>query len=503
MRRLGTFRAAYLVALSCIGSFLFAYDTGIVGGVLTLPSFQKDMGITAETQTNVSSLSASLLQAGAFFSCFFVWPFTARYGRRLSIVLAAMIFNVGAILQLFHANGVATWYAGRVIAGIGIGFATVIVPLYTAEMAPKQIRGQLGSMFQFFFTLGVMTSYWVDYGVSTGIDSSTKQWRIPVGLQLVPGVILCAGMLLVKESTRWLAKRGRPDDALESLIWVRGGDSAAVREEMAEILAGIQEEERITEGLTWKEFLLPANRFRMFVSITIQIGVQLTGNTSLAYFSPQVFSAVGAGNNALFFSGFFGVAKVVSCLFFLAILVERIGRRGSLMAGSFIMGALFLIVALITATHPPSPDATGISSYSIASLTMIYLEAMVYNMSWGPVPWLYMAEIFPTRIREGGVAIGTATQWLFNFAFSQITPHAVNNLGWKTFLMFCIFNWALVLYTWLFIKETKGKSLEEMELVFNARHTQLDLNATHRKANEHFEHIEELELGDKTAVQDS
>lgn len=228
----------------------------------------------------------------AFFSCFFVWPFTARFGRRLSIVLAAMVFNVGAILQLFSANGVATWYAGRVIAGIGIGFATVIVPLYTAEMAPKQIRGQLGSMFQFFFTLGVMTSYWVDYGVSTDLESSTKQWRIPVGLQLVPGGILCMGMLLVKESTRWLAKRGRADDALDSLIWVRGGDSTAVREEyvlsliyrvmadwclscrMAEILAGIREEERITEGVTWKEFLLPANRFRMFISITIQIGEQ-------------------------------------------------------------------------------------------------------------------------------------------------------------------------------------------------------------------------------------
>jgi MFS family permease len=145
-------------------------------------------------------------------------------------VLAALVFEVGAILQLFPNGGVATWYAGRVIAGVGIGIATVIVPLYTAEMAPKSIRGQLGSMFQFFFTLGVMTSYWVDYGVSK-MPSSTKQWRIPVGLQLIPGGVLCMGMLLVKESTRWLAKTGRHDEAMASLIWVRGGDSPEIHEE--------------------------------------------------------------------------------------------------------------------------------------------------------------------------------------------------------------------------------------------------------------------------------
>lgn len=122
-----------------------------------------------------------------------------------------------------------------------------------------------------------------------------------------------------------------------------------------------------------------------------------------------------------------------------------------------------LIVAILTKLHPPDPHATSISSYGIASIVMIYLEAASYNMSWGPVPWLYMSEIFPTRIREMGIAVGTATQWLFNFVFSQITPHAVKNLGWRTFLMFCIFNWALVVYAWIFIKETTGKSLEEME----------------------------------------
>ncbi|OTA78913.1 hypothetical protein M434DRAFT_38419 [Hypoxylon sp. CO27-5] len=477
--RLGTFRAWYLVALCCTGSFLFAYDTGVVGGVLTLQSFQNDFRITKANQANVSSNATSLLQAGAFFSCFFVWPFTARFGRRWSIALASLIFCIGGVIQVINTRSLATFYVARVISGVGVGMATVIIPMYSAEMAPKQIRGQLGSMFQFFFTLGVMTSYWVDYGVSQHLDTSTQQWQIPIGLQLVPGGILGLGMLFTKESTRWLAKIGKVDEAMQSLIWIRGGDNTEVQEEFAEIISGIQEEERATEGLTWKEYLLPVNRFRFVTVVTLQIGVQLTGNTSLAYYAPQIFKAVGAGDQSLLISGFFGVVKVVSCLFFLLFLVERIGRRGSLLAGGFLMGAYMLIIACLTATHPPVASRS-LTSTGAAAVAMVYLEAMSYNISWGPVPWLYMSEIFPSRIREAGVAVGTATQWLFNFVFSQITPHAVNNIGWRTFLMFCIFNWILVLYTWFVIKETKGKSLEEMEALFGSSETATGVEKVHQ-----------------------
>jgi MFS family permease len=143
----------------------------------------------------------------------------------------------------------------------------------SAEMSPKEIRGQLGSLFQFFFTLGVMTSYWIDYAVEKHVASSDRQWQIPIGLQLVPAGILGLGMLFLKESVRWLASVGRHDEALQSLIWVRGGeDTEEVRTEMAEILDGISAEVAATEGVTWKELNLPANRFRIFIAISIQIG---------------------------------------------------------------------------------------------------------------------------------------------------------------------------------------------------------------------------------------
>ncbi|KAF6828845.1 hypothetical protein CPLU01_08283 [Colletotrichum plurivorum] len=470
---LGTFRAVYLVALCCVGSFLFAYDTGIIGGILTFQGFQDDFRYGPSQKATVGSNSTSLLQAGAFFSCFFIWPFTAKYGRRWSIILASVIFCAGAIVQTINTHSLAAFYVARVVSGVGVGMATVVIPMYSAEMAPKNIRGMLGSMFQFFFTMGVMASYIVDYGVSKHIAPSTRQWQIPVGLQLVPGAILGLGMLLCKESVRWLAKTGRREEALQSLVWVRGGENTAeVQEEFVEIINSIEEEQDQKEGLTWKELAQPTNRYRIFLIIALQID------------APQVFAAVGAGQNNLLITGFFGVVKVVSCLFYLLFLVERIGRRGSLLAGAFLMGTYMLIVAVLTATNPPKSVDQGLTSTAIASMTMIYLEAMSYNISWGPAPWVYMGEIFPSRIREAGIAIGTSTQWLFNFVFSQVTPHAVQNLGWRTFLMFCIFNWALVVFVWFFIKETKGKSLEDMEELFSGKTSPRDSETAFEKQAE-------------------
>ncbi|KFZ10607.1 hypothetical protein V501_05110 [Pseudogymnoascus sp. VKM F-4519 (FW-2642)] len=450
---LGNFRATYVAVLCCVGSFLFAYDTGIVGGVLTLAAFQKDFNYTKAQSKSINANAVSILQAGAFFGCFVIWPITARLGRRWSMVISSAVFIVGGILQVVNTGSIACFYAGRVISGFGVGAATVLVPMYSAEMAPKNIRGQLGSGFQLFFAIGVCVSYWVNYAVQKHVEPSTKQWQIPIGLQLLPGGILGLGMILVKESPRWLVKRGRNEQALENLIWVRGGDSEEVQDEFAEIVAGIEEESRISEGVTYKELLLPSNRYRLFIAITMQLSAQLTGNTSLAYYAPQIFTSVGAGNSTALITGFFGVVKVVAVSTFCLFVVGRIGRKTAFMGGAAAMGTFMLIIAIIVAKFPPGKPGDSISHSAIAAVLMVYCE-------------IYLGEIFPTRIREIGIAVGAASQWLFNFALSQITPYAVSNIGWRTFLMFAIFNYAIIVYSFFVLRETAGKSLEEMEEVF-------------------------------------
>ena len=422
-----------------------------------MASFQRDFHYTTAQKTKVNSNAVSILQGGAFFGCFLIWPITAYLGRRGGLIVSALVFTVGTILQVIKSGSLGTFYAGRIIAGLGIGAATVLIPIFTAEVAPKEIRGKLGACFQLFFATGVMVAYWVTYAIGKDQQPGTQQWQIALGLQLLPASLLLFGMLTIKESARWLAKNGRHEKARESLKWIRGGEETEeLQQEFDEILAGIEEEARIKEGFTLRELLLPATRYRLFIAITIQLCAQLTGNTSLAYYANQIFSTVGAGSAASLVTGFFGVVKVVGVLTFQIFILDRIGgRRIPFMAGAFSMGSCMLIIACLVATHPPNAKSTKTTSAGIAAIIFTYAENFSYQMSWGPLPWLYLGEIFSSRTRDIGVASGAASQWLFNFVMSQITPYAISNIGWRTFLMFAIFNYAIVFYSWLFLREVR------------------------------------------------
>ncbi|KAJ5885826.1 hypothetical protein N7504_011662 [Penicillium tannophilum] len=458
-------RTYWLAVVLCCGGALFGYDSGVIGGVLTFDSFRQSFNFTAEEKTRISAIAVGIQQAGALAGCFIVWPVTNRWGRRIAMMVCSVVFCIGVVLEVIDTHSLSAFYVGRVICGLGVGASATVIPIYLSEMSPKEIRGRLGSCYQLTYTIGILASYWIDYGVEK-MPSSAKQWQLPIGLQLVPGALMGLGMFTLNESVRWLLAHGKTAKAWESLVWIRAGDGAAVREEFEEMQRGLEEERHATAGFHPRELLEGPNLHRLLVGGGLFLAQQSTGSTALAYFGPQFFSLiVGPGDKNLLLTGIFGAVKVVACLIFVLFMSDRFGRRPVLAGGAAFMAVCMLITAAVVKNYPPQDGV--VSSAGIATVALIYLDIIAYNFSWGPLPWPCASEIFPTRIREPGVAFGVGSQWLFNFVWSFSTPYIMAGIGWATFLLFGLLDVLILIFTYFYLKETAGKTLEEINEMFD------------------------------------
>lgn len=481
-------RVYWLAFIVYWGIILFGYDTGVAGGVvsqtyfinhfgLTTPDGKKDQARTDEVSSNV----VSVLQAGAFFGALGSAPISGRIGRKWTLVVFTLIFAIGAILTTVAdspSNGLALIYAGRVISGVGIGAISAVSPAFVSECSPKDVRGRITGLFQIMVATGVMISYFINFGISLHITGETpKIWRIPFGFQLVPAGLMLIGLLTIRESPRYLASMDRKDEALANLAYLRKEPitSEAVIHELAEIEAAIAEEREVRRGLGWKEaFFGKGNFIRFFIAFFIFLLQQWGGQNSVGYYAPQIFASVGyvGPTQSLLASGIYGVVKVVATSIFIFFGVETLGRKRSLFISAMGMGILFYIIAAILKTHPP-PDQSKVADpnpppASKAMAAMLYIYVCFYSMGWGPLPWVYVSDIFPTRTRHYGLAVASSSQWLFNFLVSKFTPQMNTRLGYKLFIMFATINVGAMATFSLLIPETKGRSLEDMDVIFGA-----------------------------------
>ena len=319
-----------------------------MSSVLALKAFKKDFGLptastgfASKTNAQVSQNVVSLLTAGCFFGAIGASIVNDKFGRKRSLIGFTCIFLIGAAIQVASHHHIGQIYAGRVIAGLGIGGMSSITPVFVAENCPPAVRGRITGLFQEFLVIGSTFAYWLDYGVALTIPESTKQWRVPVAIQLIPGGALLIGVFFLKESPRWLAKQGRYEEATASLAYMRREEinDPDIVKEIADIRASIEEELAITEGVTWKEVLLPGNRYRFAVAFTIFLCQQFSGTNSIGYYAPQIFETIGVAktNASLFATGVYGSVKVATTGLFLLIGIDKIGRRNSLLGGALWM----------------------------------------------------------------------------------------------------------------------------------------------------------------------
>ncbi|KAG6836182.1 hypothetical protein H0H93_010551, partial [Arthromyces matolae] len=480
------------------GILLFGYDTGVAGGVVAQPYFQREFGLVnddgtknTERTNEVSSIVVSVLQAGAFFGALSSASISAKFGRRLTLLAFTLVFSLGAVLATSAHDrahyGLELIYAGRAISGFGIGGISAVAPAFVSECAPKEVRGKITGIFQVMGAAGVMISYFINYGISLYDVQGPNVWRIPFGLQLIPAGIMLLGLLTVRESPRFLYSIGRTTAALHTLSYLRNEppSSELVRHEMAEVEAQAEEESDARLGRTFLDALwTPGEGLRFAIAFSIFLLQQWGGQNSVGYYGPQIFQSIGFNGttNSLFASGVYGVVKLLATVVFVFYLVEPLGRRLPLLISSFGMGILFFGIGTILRTYPPvTPFSTSIYSDSstttaakaMAGLLYIY-DGVLFRGSMSQKSSQQDPDIMD--LRQQVHLNGFGHLHLLDFVTAKATPYLITSLGYGVFFLFGTINiiamgaFALRLTSGAhsFLPETKGRSLEDMDIIFGA-----------------------------------
>ncbi|GJN75559.1 hypothetical protein PLIIFM63780_009232 [Purpureocillium lilacinum] len=479
-------RVFALVFASCFGGMLFGWDTGAIGGVLAMPAFQETFGTANKSKQDKSNLEqniVSTLQAGCFAACFATSWLADKYGRRLCLMATGVLTAIGVALQAASAahGTLAVMYVGRFVAGLGVGAASTLTPLYVSECAPRSIRGGLTAFYQLFIVFGIMVAFWVNYGCLLHVPAPAV-YVVPLALQALPAVFLIGGMFLAPESPRWCARKDDWERATKILVKLRclPADSEYVSSEIQDMASQLEIERRLTGDATAKTllkemFLIPGNRKRAIISIVLMVCQQMTGVNAINYYAPQIFQNLGmtGTDSSLFATGIYGVVKMAACSVFLLFIADSLGRRWALLWTSGALAIVLYIIGIYGRVQPPV-KGEPVSAFGYVAITCIYLWAALFQFGWGPACWILVSEIPTARLRAMNVAIGAATQWLFNFvmARSVLTMQAtMGKAGYGMFFMFGSFDIIMGFFVYFFVPETKGISLEKMDELFGVTET--------------------------------
>ncbi len=432
-----------LAALASLGGLLFGYDTGVISGAL--PFIKRDFTLSA----GMEGVATSAVLVGATLGAAFAGFLSDRFGRKLVILFVAALFVVGALGSAF-APSLSILLAARAVVGVAIGVASMLTPLYLAEIAPKERRGGIVSLNQFCITFGILVSYLADYSLT----GAAGNWRWMLGLGAVPGAILFIGMLFLPESPRWLAGQNRTGEAREALKDLRPGTD--VEGELAELRTDVRKEGSI--AVPWSELFKSGARLPVIVGISLAVFQQVTGINTVIYYAPTIFRSAGMASDSVSILATAGVGLVNVIMTVVAMaLLDRAGRRPLLLWG---LGGM--IVMLLVLAGGFAFGAHG----AVAYLTVFSVAAYVgfFAIGLGPVFWLLISEIFPLAVRGRGMGVASVANWGSNFLVTLIFPPLVAALGSAAaFLMFAVLSMAAFLFTLRVVPETKGRSLEEIE----------------------------------------
>ncbi len=437
-------RAIYF--FGALGGLLFGYDTGVISGALLF--IPNDFKLSPFLQ---GAIVAGLL-LGAMIGAAAAGRLSDSWGRRRLIMAAAVVFTGGSILAAV-APTVWVLIAARIIIGLAVGSAALVVPLYLAEVAPAEIRGAVTSLNQLMIVGGILMAFIVN-----AILASSQNWRLMLGLAAVPSIVLFAGMLFMPETPRYLVHAGEEDTAKEVLEDLPGDEPPEERIEEIRQVDSEEDEDTGLRGVLRAKWVRPA----LVVAVGLAVFQQFVGINTIIYYAPTTLTNVGfAKTSAIYANLIIGVVNVAMTI--LAVwLIDRVGRKPLLYGGAAGMVVSLLVLGiglsvLPTPHHPSDPAAI---------ITLICLGTFIasFAATWGPVVWAMIPEVLPLSVRGTAMGIAVFGNWAANFLVSQTFPPLLNGLGpGPVFLGYAVLGMLAALFVKAMVTETKGRSLEDIE----------------------------------------
>lgn len=431
----------FICLVATLGGLMFGFDVAIISG--TVPFIQPYFGWSElELGWGVSSLLV-----GAIIGAFGSGVLTDKFGRKKILIIVALFFALSCAATALASTSTIFIFA-RLFGGLAVGAASVLSPMYVAEVSPPSKRGMLVAIYQLTIVFGIIISYTINYW----LHDVGNNWRWMFATGIIPSVLFFTGLFFIPESPRWLYKAGYKEKALKVLIRIRGTALAEV--EINEISESIQVGlNKVTSG----ELFKPSYRKVMIVGFFLAILLQVSGINTVIDYAPKILIAAGIEiKNALLQTSLIGL---VNGLFtFVAIaLIDKVGRRKLYLIGSMGMAVTLVMLALSFYFHL---DA-------LFTLICIMMFCAFFSSCIGPVFWTLISEIFPNNIRGSAVAFASFTQWVFNFLVVLLFPYFLESVGGATtFLFLAVMSLLQWLFAYLFVPETKGKSLEEIEQIW-------------------------------------
>ncbi|ORY31715.1 general substrate transporter [Neocallimastix californiae] len=459
----------FLVALTAsFGGLLFGYEVGVMNVVLVMDAFRiffKFHSWNADNKATLEGIITSSFVLGALCGALMATYLGEKYGRQRTIMIGACIFTCGAIIQGLSARSWIMIAIGRLITGLSIGCNGVLCPTYISEVAPAKIRGTLSSCYQLMTTFGIIVAAIINSIVWYYTNSSPEglvanfEWRFALLFQIIPGLGLAILMSFLPKSPRWLCSKDRDEEAVEVLAKL---NAASTSDELVQSeLKAIQEDVAATRAAgssSFGELFSPVIRRRTFITFLMQLFQQWTGINVIMYYQSQIYDEIG-------FSKFMSTVVLPIINNFVNFVstfpgmwgIEKLGRKTLL-----VVGALMMMVFHIS-TWACSTQTHNGKLWQYLAVASVFLFVFSFAWTWGPVPWVYQAEVFPLRVRVKGSAVGTVSNFLNNWIIAFVGPALMKAWSTRTFLLFaaaCLLAW---IYSQFYVIECKGLSIDEMD----------------------------------------